>query len=227
MLPRLLYLTWHGLGAPSAPIPDDVRRYWHSEALFEETLSLVRDLERESGIDVRFTFDDGNQSDHSIGYPRLMAHGRIGIVFVCAGWIGKPGFLDAAQLRELVAGGMQIGCHGYDHLNWREADDSTLRRELDDARAAIEDVIGQAITSASTPFGALDRRAADAAKEAGFTSLFTSSGGFAVADHGLVPRNSIRAGFNAVRDLPQLAAWSARAQAAVYDRARRAKYGFY
>ena len=227
MLPRLLYLTWHGLGAPSAPIPDDVRRYWHPQALFEETLSRAGDLERESGINVRFTFDDGNRSDHSIGFPQLVAHNRTGIFFVCAGRIGTPGFLNATQLRDLVAGGMQIGCHGYDHLNWRGADDATLRRELHDARALIEDVIGQRITSASTPFGALDRRAVDAAKQAGFTSLFTSSGGFAAAEHGLIPRNSIRTGFSAVRDLPRLAAWSARAQAAVYDRARRTKYGFY
>ena len=122
---------------------------------------------------------------------------------------------------------MQIGCHGYDHLNWRGADDATLRRELHDGRAAIEDVIGQAISSASTPFGAVDRRAVDAAKQAGFTALFTSSGGFAVAEHGLVPRNSIRAGFNPARDLPLLAGAAARAQAAFYDRARRVKYRFY
>ncbi len=227
MLPRSLYLTWHGLGTPPVGLTDNVCRYWHTAATFQQTLDMAHEIEAQTGAEMQFTFDDGNSTDHSVGLPLLAARKRTAIFFVCAGRIGKRDFLGAAQLKELAAAGMRIGCHGYDHLSWREATDATLLHELDDGRRAIEDVLGQAVEIASTPFGALDHRSVAAAKKAGFRALFASSGGFATAQTGLIPRNTIGEGFAPVRDLPMMAAWSRRAHAAFYDTARRVKYGFY
>jgi peptidoglycan/xylan/chitin deacetylase (PgdA/CDA1 family) len=227
MLPSVLYLTWHGLGEAKPGMSADERRYWLSVDAFASTLDAVSGVECRSGTQIRFTFDDGNQTDHSVALPLLLAAKKTATFFICAGRIGRAGFLDSSQIKELAASGMRIGCHGFEHLSWRDASDATLYHELNDGRRALEDVIGQSVDVASTPFGALDRRSVAAAKKAGYTTLFASSGGFATADTGLVPRNTIKTGFDAHRDLPAMVSWTRSMQAAIYDTARRMKYGFF
>ncbi len=227
MLSRILYLTWHGIGTAKSGVGEEARPYWLPADTFAEALDVAAEIEAETAMPIRFTFDDGNQSDHALALPLLVDHKRTATFFVCAGRIGQPDFLCASQLKELVAAGMRIGSHGFDHLRWRNATDATLFHELHDGRRAIEDAIGCSADVASTPFGELDRRAVDAAKSAGYTSLFASSGGIATADTGLVPRNTVKFGFRPARDLPPMASWSRWAAASLYDTARRVKYGFY
>jgi peptidoglycan/xylan/chitin deacetylase (PgdA/CDA1 family) len=227
MLPRHLYLTFHGLGAASSALDDDVRRYWIDRATFEETLDSIPQVERLTGTQIHLTFDDGNSSDFDVALPCLVTRGLSAIFFVCAGRIGASGFVDARQINEISSAGMEIGCHGYDHLNWSEASDEILQRELRDARSVIEAVSGREVTMASAPFGALSQRAVDVAKQSGFRCLFASSGGYSTSTTGLIPRNSLKSDFKPGRDLVQMASWPKRARAAFYDPARRLKYGFY
>jgi peptidoglycan/xylan/chitin deacetylase (PgdA/CDA1 family) len=227
MLPRRLYLTCHGLGTPPAGLSEASRRFWLPLDVFERCLTLAATVERQTGIDIRFTFDDGNDSDFTLAMPRLLERGRSGMFFVCAGRLDKPGYLASDQVRALAQAGMTIGSHGFDHLNWPSASDAQLRHELHDGKRAIETVIGMPINVASAPFGGLNQRVVRAAAAAGFKCLYASSGGFATAATGLIPRNTLRAGFDPESELPRMVARSYRAWAALYDTARRIKYGFY
>jgi peptidoglycan/xylan/chitin deacetylase (PgdA/CDA1 family) len=227
ILPRHLFLTWHGIGRPQGAIDEAARQFWLPTDVLERTLEAAGDVERRTGIRIGFTFDDGNASDHAIVLPRLVACRRTATFFVCAGRIGQPGYLTAAELRDMHGAGMAIGCHGYAHRNWREASDGELAHELKEGRRAIEDVVGASVISASVPFGALDKRVARAAAANGFKSLFTSSGGIATAETGLVPRNTIKVGFSPEQDLARMATRTQRLWSGAYDKARRLKYGFY
>src|SRR5438045_2995264 len=53
----------------------------------------------------RFTFDDGGVSYYTVAADRLEAYGWRGYCFVSTDFIGRPGFLTAAQARELDARG--------------------------------------------------------------------------------------------------------------------------
>jgi peptidoglycan/xylan/chitin deacetylase (PgdA/CDA1 family) len=227
MLPRCLHLTFHGLGATPASVRDEARRFWLPVDILERTLALAPRLEASNGIEIRFTFDDGNVSDHDLALPLLLAHRRAASFFVCAGRIGQPGHLSPAQLRALVHSGMVVGCHGYDHLNWREVDDRQLIHELRDARRQIAVAAGAAVDIASAPFGAIDQRVVRAVAAAGYKALFASSGGFATADSGLIPRNTLRAGFEPERDLARMIGRGQRAWSGLHDAARRARYRFF
>ena len=60
---------------------------------------------------------------------------------------------------------MVIGCHGMRHRRWAGLDEPSLREELVDARAIIEEISGQPVVEAACPFGSYDRRVAhDAAR---------------------------------------------------------------
>jgi peptidoglycan/xylan/chitin deacetylase (PgdA/CDA1 family) len=227
MLPRRLYLTCHGLGTPDASFDAATANFWLTAEVFERTLDVAAQLAADTGIDVRFTFDDGNRSDHAIALPVLMARNRSATFFVCSSRIGQPGYLSAPQLRDLVAAGMTIGSHGHEHVNWRSLADDELARQLKRSRQGIEDVVGHPVDRVSAPFGELDSRVVRAAVTEGFRCLFASSGGFATAETGLIPRNTLKSNFVPERDLPRMAALSQRAWDGVYDRARRMKYRFF
>lgn len=226
MLPRRFYITLHGLGpAPSWSCVSE-RQFWLPVEVFERTLVLAPELERAEGIEIVFTFDDGNETDIAVAAPLLEAYDRRAQFFVCAGRVGAPGYLDRQQLRDLVARGMEIGSHGYDHLDWRTATDDALARETSDSKRVIEAAIGRPIAFAAAPFGAIDQRVLRRTLEAGYRGLYASSGGFATSSEGLVPRTSLKVGFDPERDLPAMVSRSRRAWSGAYDLLRRVKYRY-
>jgi peptidoglycan/xylan/chitin deacetylase (PgdA/CDA1 family) len=224
MFPRALYLTWHGLGVPRAGLPTGEARYWNPVSVFDETLGLVAEIEAHHDCKLHLTFDDGNESDFTHAFELLQAHQMTGMFFVCASRIDQPHYLSSVQLQRMYAAGMTIGSHGYDHVDWSKTPDAELKREFDGARERIEDAIGASVDAASVPFGMVDRRVAQWAIAAGFTRLFTSSGGFATGSVGLIPRNSIIDGFDPQTDIERLTTLRWRANSALRDPIRRLRY---
>jgi peptidoglycan/xylan/chitin deacetylase (PgdA/CDA1 family) len=179
-------------------------------------------------VPVLLTFDDGA----ACGYPGIAEHlesfGWRGHFFVITDWTGRPGFLNARQIRDLHERGHVVGTHScshperMSHLGWRE-----LLREWSDSCAALADIIGQPVTVASLPNGYYSRKAAMAAAASGLKVLFTSeptSAGFIVDGCLVLGRYTIRrstaapvvaaiAAGAAWPRLRQQAAWSARTAA--------------
>jgi peptidoglycan/xylan/chitin deacetylase (PgdA/CDA1 family) len=226
LLPSSLYLTWHGVGEPHGNVSAAEARYWIPVVVFAATLAAIPALEAEHRVKVHLTFDDGNESDYSQAFRLLQHAAQTGMFFICASRIDQPDYLSTVQLRDMHKAGMTIGSHGFDHVNWRAATEDQLQHELVGSRARIEDALGAPITMASVPFGMIDRRVAQSAIKAGFTRLFTSSGGFATSDTGLIPRHSIVRGFDPAVDLAQLMAVQRRAKSALRDPIRRLRYWY-
>ncbi|MEZ5775991.1 MAG: polysaccharide deacetylase family protein [Hyphomicrobiaceae bacterium] len=224
LLPDRLVLNFHGLGEPERQISDSERRYWLAASVFAETLAVAAELEHELGIRLAFTFDDGNISDIRIAAPLLLQHGRPATFFVLADRIGTEGSLAIGDLRDLAAAGFAIGSHGAAHVPWTKVAGRDLHREIVEARERIAAAAGAGIASASAPFGLFDRPVVAAVRAAGFARLMTSSGGLAVADDGLVPRVSVKAGFDPRPDIAALAWHGLRIRSALRDRARRWRY---
>ncbi|WP_083463256.1 polysaccharide deacetylase family protein [Prosthecomicrobium hirschii] len=219
-LPTRKILTFHGLGMPGPHVDAAERPYWVDEPAFAAAIERAA-----ADPDVEITFDDGNLSDLSVALPRLLEAGLTARFFVLAGRIGRPGYLAASDLAALHRAGMTIGSHGADHVDWRRATDAALRRELHDARRAIEDALGTAVTEASIPFGAFDARVLGALAGAGYRRVYSSSGGLAGAGAWLVPRNTVRADRPAAAVLDRLAGWRARTASAIRNPLRAWKHG--
>lgn len=220
IVPDRIVLTFHGLGQPAAGIDAAERPYWVEPGVFSDVLALARAEPR-----VEITFDDGNASDIGIGLPLLAAAGLRATFFVLAGRLDQPGSLTRRDVAELLRNGMAIGSHGENHVDWTKASDATMRRELYDARARIEDVTGGAVDSLSVPFGAFDGRVLRLIAEAGYRRVHTSSGGLAAKAAWLVPRTSLRSDTPARALVGGLGHWSRRVEAAVRNPLRQWKYG--
>ncbi|MFK8252509.1 polysaccharide deacetylase family protein [Ancylobacter terrae] len=220
MLPDRLFLTFHGLGAPPAGTDPVEAPYWVAPAVLEGVARRAKADPR-----LAITFDDGLASDFHLARPVLEEAGVRATFFVLAGRLDAPGSLSRAQLAEMAQAGMAIGNHGWDHRDWTRATDAEMRRELHDARRAIEDVAGVAVDTLSIPFGAFDARVLNLIFEAGYTAAHTSSGGLAAPGARLVPRNTVKQGFDADRDIARLTGWRGRVESGLRDPLRRWKYG--
>lgn len=221
LFPRNKYLTLHGVGAPPSDVSPSDRPYWVALPVFERMMARLAETERQHGVAIHVTSDDGFASDYHHIMPRLAALGRTGHFFPIGRRIGADGCVSASQLRAMAAAGMDIGAHGDAHVNWRQLDNAAVTADLTAAKLRLEALLGRTVASVSVPFGAFDHRVIELARAAGFTRIFTSAGGFATADSGLIPRTTVKGSFDPDRDLARLVGAPARLRSAVIDRVRR------
>jgi peptidoglycan/xylan/chitin deacetylase (PgdA/CDA1 family) len=121
------------------------------------------------------TFDDGGVSAHQHIARLLEAVGWRGHFFVTTDWIGKEGFLDAAQIRDLHARGHFIGSHSCSHpARMSHCSRQQLRREWNESIAVLSDILGATVDIASVPGGYYGRNVAEEADNAGIKILFNS-----------------------------------------------------
>ena len=120
------------------------------------------------------TFDDGNETDYTIALPLLQKFGFTATFYVTTDWIGRPGFLQANQIRELADAGMQIGSHGHTHRYFDELSLDELRNELTTSCSILSEITGQTIDALAAPGGRLSPYLTPLAIELGITTIGTS-----------------------------------------------------
>jgi peptidoglycan/xylan/chitin deacetylase (PgdA/CDA1 family) len=120
------------------------------------------------------TVDDGGASALVVA-DALERYGFRGHFFVTVDYIGTRGFLDPAGIRELQRRGHTVGSHSCSHpLRMGHLSAARLRHEWTTSRAALNDILGEDVRTASLPGGDFAPWVAIAAADAGFRHLFTS-----------------------------------------------------
>jgi len=199
-------LMYHGLDAPAAhgearytvsrdAFRDQLR---HLDALRVPIVSLPQLLGSANGVTI--SFDDGEATVFAKAAPLLAQFGGVGVAYVTSDWVGTPGYLSVAHLRQLAGLAWTIGAHGRRHRYLVDLGDRELDDELRGARAALEDALGAPVVDLSLPGGRGNARVFRAARAAGYTSIATSVPG---VNRGLDPcaleRLTVQAGDDFVR----------------------------
>ncbi len=190
MDPNIVFLMYHELELPGRPLvqsdPGYVR-YILPREVFESQicwlkqngwhgLSVGKALHYPDGKSVAITFDDGCETDLIVAAPILKENGCNATFYVTAGFVGRPGYLSSAQLRELHSLNFEIGCHSMTHAYLDDLSPADLRREISDAGKKIADIIGHAVQHFSCPGGRHNAGVMEVAKTSGYRSLATSRG---------------------------------------------------
>lgn len=139
------------------------------------------------------TFDDG-YVDNLAACEALQKRGMRASWFIVSGSLGQPPcwakddrpagrLLNASELCNMQASGMEIGSHSVSHVRLPEVDDAQLLQELIDSKATLEDLLGRPVESFAYPYGAWDARCADAARDAGYAAACTTRTGWALRDN--------------------------------------------
>ncbi len=194
---------------------------------------------------VVLTFDDGYANFADSALPILNGYGYPATVYAIAGWLGRPmtwagnepnrptpPLMSADQLRRVRTGRISVGAHSMRHVKLGELAPQIQQRELEDSKAALEDILGEPVRHLCYPFGSFNQDTVHAAADAGYASATTClRGGATREDHPLaLPRKAISYGDNllgfwwklAMKDAPtpELVMWRRRLAA---DRAQRGR----
>jgi peptidoglycan/xylan/chitin deacetylase (PgdA/CDA1 family) len=227
-------LTYHGFG--EAADPGAGARAAIPLAELEAQLEVIaaaggamdprRATTGDSGIVL--TFDDGERSVLTEALPRLARRGWVGAVFVTTGWIGRLGYLTAADLKRLRRAGWLVGAHGETHRALPALPPDELRGELLRSRARLARLLGDAPAHLAFPRGRTSPFVEDEARAAGFTTLWSSTPGMNAArlPRGPLRRIAVRPGeplarFERLVRGDRLAHHALRLDGAVRDAARR------
>jgi peptidoglycan/xylan/chitin deacetylase (PgdA/CDA1 family) len=121
-----------------------------------------------------FTFDDGGVSAMAAA-DLLEERQFVGHFFITTNYIGTRGFLTARDIQELARRGHSVGSHSCSHpLRMAHCAWPQLVDEWTRSRAILGEILGTEIRLASVPGGDFAAPVAEAAAQAGITTLFTS-----------------------------------------------------
>jgi peptidoglycan/xylan/chitin deacetylase (PgdA/CDA1 family) len=132
-------------------------------------------IQAAGGREVLLTFDDGGVSAYDPVAEMLEQYGWRGYFFITTDWIGRSGFLNREQIRELDQRGHIIGSHSCSHPKRMSREPrERLIAEWKESTERLAAIVGHPVTVASVPGGYYSRQVAEAAAEAGIETLFTS-----------------------------------------------------
>lgn len=124
---------------------------------------------------VAVTFDDGFENNYTNAFPALKKYHIPATIFVIVDKIGKPGYLDWKELKEMSDSGVvTIGSHTISHGFLTSLDADGLVRELKDSREVLERGLGKKVEYLCYPMGRHSELVKRVAKEAGYSCAVTT-----------------------------------------------------
>lgn len=126
---------------------------------------------------VVLTFDDGYADNYQFAFPLLRRYGSKGTFYIATGFTGQNDYMTWSNLREMVAGGMEIGDHTIAHVDLAKSSPAMRDRELTESKRALQDNLGVAIRALAYPGGAFNAEVTAAARKAGYVIAVTTQPG--------------------------------------------------
>ena len=133
------------------------------------------------------TFDDGYESIREHVFPYLQKENIPFTIFVIAGFMGRQSnfyahketvlrrHLDTEALKELIQSkAVEIGSHGYHHLNLTQIDGDKLWHEIRGSKELLEDSLNINVPYFAYPYGRATHAVRQKAREAGYRLAFTT-----------------------------------------------------
>jgi peptidoglycan/xylan/chitin deacetylase (PgdA/CDA1 family) len=142
-----------------------------------------------AGRRVTITFDDGYVNVLRHGLDPLAKSGFKATQFLVAGLLGKRNewdialgeapetMMDAAQVREWLAAGHDIGSHTLSHPWLTRLSRAQASEEISASRKKLEDLFGRPIRHFCYPYGDWNEAVRDLVQAAGYTTACTTNPG--------------------------------------------------
>lgn len=164
-------------------------RYWIEARVFETQMRCLADrgyigvtLQELLSANARtitkpivVTFDDGWASDWRIATPILQRLGWKAEFFVTTEWMGQPGFMTWAEVRDASRAGMGIQSHSLSHPDLDQVSLDRLNRELVVSKTILEEQVRRPVDFFALPGGSgRQDEIAALARAAGYRGVCTS-----------------------------------------------------
>jgi peptidoglycan/xylan/chitin deacetylase (PgdA/CDA1 family) len=135
---------------------------------------------------VGITFDDGYLNNLVHALPVLRQHGFSSTCYAVSGLAGKTnlwdeavgiaqtGLMSAAEMRQWVEGGQEIGSHTQNHVDLTRCSDEVCRTEIAGDKKDLEGMIAGQVTQFCYPYGRYEHRHIDMVRVQGFQAATTT-----------------------------------------------------
>ena len=123
---------------------------------------------------VVLTFDDGFADFAGRAAPLLLSAGFRATVFVVSGFMGRPGYMSADQVRDMAAKGMTIGAHTIHHSDLAALPEAAAEAEITTSREDLQSLTGQPISDFAYPSGRFTPAVERLVARAGFRDAVTT-----------------------------------------------------
>lgn len=134
------------------------------------------------------TIDDGYKSFFTHAYPMLKEMGFSATIYVNTESVGKAGYMNWDELRQLVDDGFELGNHSHAHeyfLNIPSEDRyAALRRSVQSAQQIFRDQLGIAPRTFAYPYGEFDEKMKQTVASLGFKAALAQNSGVIHAQAG-------------------------------------------
>lgn len=180
-------LMYHGVGPakkgwPKSLLMDPELFEAHIKYLKEQGYTIVsveqlaHRLEQKQSVDkyVALSFDDGYKNNHDIVLPILKKYDAKGSFFVINNKLGHPDHMNEADIKDMLANGMELGSHSYSHNPLAKIDPKYLVWEFDTSRYWLKKKFdGYIVRTLAYPNGSYNERVIADAKKYGFYRALT------------------------------------------------------
>ncbi|MBQ9480216.1 MAG: polysaccharide deacetylase family protein [Selenomonadaceae bacterium] len=153
----------------------------------DEFVEIVESGKKFPSDSILITFDDGYQEASIYAARELRDRGMKATFFVNPNLLGtkrdKYPYMTESEVKALADTGLfSIGSHTMSHPHLDQLSAEELKAELEQSKAALEELTGQSVKALAYPYGDYDQSVIDAAMAAGYSTAF------AVQDRGLFDR---------------------------------------
>jgi peptidoglycan/xylan/chitin deacetylase (PgdA/CDA1 family) len=128
------------------------------------------------------TFDDGYADNLLTALPILEKYGMKATVFIIAGSVGQPDYLNWDQATELLRRGVEIGSHTVSHAALSQVTDAQKQEEIVKSKVLLEGQLGKPVEFLAYPFGQFDPSLFPLLQQAGYRGACTGIAGLNFAD---------------------------------------------
>jgi peptidoglycan/xylan/chitin deacetylase (PgdA/CDA1 family) len=126
---------------------------------------------------VILTFDDGYSDFFTTALPILRAHDFSAVAYVVSGFMGRSGYMTAAQVLEADRSGIEIGAHTVDHVDLARQSSAGVHFQLTASKTTLEGLLGHPVLSLCYPSGRFNSTVISAAANAGYRDATTTRWG--------------------------------------------------
>ncbi|MBK8516838.1 MAG: polysaccharide deacetylase family protein [Saprospiraceae bacterium] len=143
---------------------------------------------------VMFSFDDTRKDHYTLAAPLLEKYGYKGAFFIMTVAIGKKNYMTKDEIRDLARRGHCIGNHTYDHQNLKKLPEDQWKKQVEEPKKKLEDIIGINVCYLAYPFGLCNEYAAEQLEKRGIYAAFQLSGKSIITDSPLFIRRLLVTG---------------------------------
>ncbi len=143
----------------------------------EELIGYIRDKKPLKAKTIAITFDDGYKNNYTDAYPALKRYNLPTTIFVIVDNVGKEGFLNWNDIKEMSLNNITIGSHTLKHAYLTSLDFKSLDNELMLSKRILEEKIGKRVSVMSYPLGGFNEAVKEAVKRAGYIGACATNPG--------------------------------------------------